>query len=588
MSPALPPRFMRRHATASRRRPGALGLLAALGGLALFVYYLREAGAAEVAGGIRQLGGTFVLVLALSGLRFAARAAAWLRCLPAGHGLRLRGLLAAFLAGDAASNLTPLSFVAGEPVKVLYLRRRASVGVTAPALAVETLFYTLSVAVVIGAGAAAAVLVVQRPASDWLAIGPPLAALVLLVGSAHWLVGRRVRLAGGAFRLLAKASGKSAFLERAAARVEDAETRLHRDYPRTWPRVLSVAALETAFHALAVAEVFVVLAALSGRPPTLVEAFVFEAANRVVTVVFKVVPLRIGVDQAGAAWVAALLGFGATTGVTLATTRTARMAVWTSAGLALLVRRGFSAAGLAAETPGPAVVAIMARAPDGARAPKSRLRHAVPEESDRRRLYAAFLADTLAACRALPDAAVRIAWAPDGGTDGFARLGIDQADLLAQRGDDLGARERHLFEDLFAAGFARVVLVGSDLPTLPAAHLAEALARLKPAAVTLGPAADGGYYLIGLQAPEAGAAVPDLFTDVRWGSPAAFDDTVRAAARAGMGVERLPAWYDVDDEDGLARLRADVGPAREERRAPATARALESLAAPGGGRGSAP
>lgn len=588
MSLALPPRFMRTHATASRRRPGALGLLAALGGLALFVYYLREAGAAEVAGGIRQLGGTFVLVLALSGLRFAARAAAWLRCLPAGHGLRLRGLLAAFLAGDAASNLTPLSFVAGEPVKVLYLRRRASVGVTAPALAVETLFYTLSVAVVIGAGAAASVLVVQRPASDWLVIGPPLAALVLLVGSAHWLIGRRIRLAGGAFRLLAKASGRSAFLERAAARVEDAETRLHRDYPRTWPRVLSVAALETAFHALAVAEVFVVLAALSGRPPTLVEAFVFEAANRVVTVVFKVVPLRIGVDQAGAAWVAALLGFGATTGVTLATTRTARMAVWTSAGLALLVRRGFSAAGLAAETPGPSVVAIMARAPDGARAPKSRLRHAVPEESDRRRLYAAFLADTLAACRALPDAAVRIAWAPDGGTDGFARLGVDEADLLAQRGDDLGARERHLFEDLFAAGFARVVLVGSDLPTLPAAHVAEALARLKPGAVTLGPAADGGYYLIGMQAPEPGAAVPDLFTGVRWGSPAAFDDTVRAAARAGMGVERLPAWYDVDDEDGLARLRADVGPAREERRAPATARALESLAAPGGGRESAP
>ena len=588
MSPALPPRFMRRHATASRRRPGALGLLAALGGLALFVYYLREAGAAEVAGGIRQLGGTFVLVLALSGLRFAARAAAWLRCLPAGHGLRLRGLLAAFIAGDAASNLTPLSFVAGEPVKVLYLRRRASIGVTAPALAVETLFYTLSVAVVIGVGAAVSVLVVQRPASDWLAIGPPLAALVLLVGSAHWLIGRRIRLAGGAFRLLAKASGKSAFLERAAARVEDAETRLHRDYPRTWPRVLSVAALETAFHALAVAEVFVVLAALSGRPPTLVEAFVFEAANRVVTVVFKVVPLRIGVDQAGAAWVAALLGFGATTGVTLATTRTARMAVWTSAGLALLVRRGFSAAGLAAETPGPSVVAIMARAPDGARAPKSRLRHAVPEESDRRRLYAAFLADTLAACRALPDAAVRVAWAPDGGTDGFARLGIDEADLLAQRGDDLGARERHLFEDLFAAGFARVVLVGSDLPTLPAAHVAEALARLKPAAVTLGPAADGGYYLIGMQAPEPGAAVPDLFTGVRWGSPAAFDDTVRAAARAGMGVERLPAWYDVDDEDGLARLRAEVGPAREERRAPATARALESLAAPGGGRDSAP
>lgn len=574
---------MRMPATASRRRPGAIGLLAALGGLALFGYYLHEAGAAEVAGRIRQLGWTFVLVLALAGLRFAARAAAWLRCLPAGHGLRLRDLFAAFIAGDAVANLTPLSLAAGEPVKVLYLRRRAPLGATAPALVVETLFYTLSMAVVIGAGAAASVLVVQRPASDWLAIGPPLAALALLVGSTHWLVGRRVRPASAALRLLAKAGGPTAFLERVAARVEDAETRVHRAYPRTWPRVLSVAALETAFHALAVAEVFVVLAALSGRTPTIVEAFVFEAANRIVTVVFKVVPLRIGVDQAGTAWVAALLGFGETTGVTLATTRTARMAVWMFAGMACLVRRGFSAAGLPpAGTPGPSVVAIMARAPAGARAPKSRLRHVIPVEADRRRLYAAFLADTVATCRALPDTAVRIAWAPDGGTDGFARLGIDETELLAQRGDDLGARERHLFEDLFAAGFARAVIVGSDLPTLPTAHVAEALARSRPAAVTLGPAADGGYYLIGLQAPEPGAAIPDLFTDVRWGSPAAFDDTVRAAARAGMSVERLPAWYDVDDEAGLARLRGDVGPAREERRAPATARVLESLAAPGG------
>lgn len=579
---------MRMRATASRRRPGAIGLLAALGGLALFGYYLHEAGAAEVAGRIRQLGWTFVLVLALAGLRFAARAAAWLRCLPAGHGLRLRDLFAAFIAGDAVANLTPLSMAAGEPVKVLYLRRRAPLGATAPALAVETLFYTLSMAVVIGVGAAASVLVVQRPASDWLAIGPPLAALVLLVGSTHWLVGRRVRPASAALRLLAKAGGPTAFLERAAARVEDAETRVHRAYPRTWPRALSVAALETAFHALAVAEVFVVLAALSGRTPTLVEAFVFEAANRIVTVVFKIVPLRIGVDQAGTAWVAALLGFGETTGVTLATTRTARMAVWMFAGLACLVRRGFSIAGRPAGTPERSVVAIMARAPEGARAPKSRLRHAIPAESDRRRLYAAFLADTVAACRALPDAAVRIAWAPDGGTDGFARLGIDDAELLVQRGDDLGARERQLFEDLFAAGFTRVVIVGSDLPTLPAAYVAEALARSRPAAVTLGRAADGGYYLIGLHAPEPGAAVPDLFTDIRWGSPAAFDDTVRAAARAGMSVERLPAWYDVDDEDGLARLRGDLGPAREERRAPATARVLESLAATGGGREAAP
>ena len=571
------------------RRPGALGLLATLGGLALFGYYLYEAGVAEVAGRIRQLGWAFVLVLVLSGLRFAARALAWLCCLPAGHGLRLRELLAAFIAGDAVANLTPLSLVAGEPVKVLYLRRRAPLGATVPALAVETLFYTLSMVVVIGAGTVASVLVVQRPAAEWLLVGLPLATLVLLVGCTHWLIWRRIRLASAAFRRLARLVGATAFLQRAAARVHDAEDRVHRDYPRSRSRVLPVAALEMSFHVLAVAEVFLVLSAIAGRPPTLVEAFVFEAANRIVNVVFKVVPLRIGVDQAGTAWVAALLGFGETTGVALATTRTARMLAWMTAGMAVLVRRGFSPTALPTGTPETSVVAIMARSPDGARAPKTRLRHAIPAESDRRRLYAAFLADTVATCRTLPDTALRIAYAPDGGTDGFGPLGIDDADLLAQRGDDLGARERNLFADLFAAGFTRVVLIGSDLPTLPAAHVAEALARLKPATVTLGPAADGGYYLIGLTAPGPGGAIPDLFTHIRWGTSTAFDDTVRAAARAGIAVERIPMWYDVDDADGLARLRGDAGPGRQATRAQATARVLAALAAPGdrgGGRGS--
>ena len=562
---------------ASRRRPGAVGLVATIGGLALFSYYLHEAGVAEVAGRIRQIGWTFALVLVLSGLRFAARALAWQRCLPPGHRLGLRDLLAAFVAGDAVANLTPLSIVAGEPVKVFYLRRRAPLGQTVPALAVETLFYTLSMFVVIGAGLGASVAVIQRPASEWLVVGLPLATLVLLIAGAHWLIWRRARLASGTLRRLARRGRTAAFLGRAADRVHDAETRIHHNYPRAWSRVLLVAALETSFHVLAVTEVFVVLSAVSGRTPTLMEAFVFEAANRIVNVVFKVVPLRIGIDQAGTAWVAALLGFGETTGVTLATVRTARMIVWTATGTAVLARRGLSPTGRAARTRGPSVVAIMARPPDGARAPKTRLRQAIPNEFDRRRLYAAFLADTVALCRTLPDVAVRIACTPGGGRGGLARLGIDDADLLAQRGEDLGARERNLFEDLFAAGYARAVIIGSDLPTLPAAHVADALARLRPRTVTLGPAADGGYYLIGLTAPGPGGAVPDLFTDIRWSTASAFDDTVRAAARAGITVERIAAWYDVDDADGLARLRRDVGPVNGENRAQATALVLETL-----------
>lgn len=572
---------MRTRSTTTGGRTGAVGLLATIGGLALFGYYVQEAGVAEVASRIRQLGWLFGLVLVLSGLRFTARSLAWRRCLPPGHGLGLRDVLAAFIAGDAVSNLTPLSIVAGEPVKVLYLRRRAPLAGTVPALAVETLFYTLSMVVVIGAGAVASILLVQRPASEWLVVGLPLATLAALVAGTHWLIWHRVRAASTALRRLAQRGPAGAFLERAAERVHDAETHVHLNYPRTWRRVLPVAALELSFHVLAVTEVFVVLSAISGRTPTLLEAFVFEAANRIVNVVFKIVPVRIGVDQAGTAWVAGLLGFGETTGVTLATARTARMLFWVAAGMTALVRRGLSPSRLSAGSKGPSAVAIMARSPTGARAPKSRLRQAIPNESERRRLHAAFLADTIATCRSLSGIELRVAYAPDGGADGFTPLGIDLADLLPQRGDDLGARERHLFEDLFQAGFTKVVIIGSDLPTLPAAHVAEALARLRPGTATLGPAADGGYYLLGLTAPEPGGAVPDLFSAIRWGTPAAFDDTVRAAARAGVRVERVAAWYDVDDADGLARLRQDLDAAGGERRGRTTARVMRTLTAPG-------
>ena len=565
----------------SGRRSGTVGLLATIGGFALFGYYLHEAGVGTVAGNIGELGWTFGLVIVLSGLRFAARALAWLRCLPHGHGLGLRDLLPAFVAGDAVANLTPLSLVAGEPVKVLYLRDRAPLGRTVPALAVETLFYTLSMVVVVGAGAVALVMTVQPPASEWLLYGLPLATLVLFVAGAHWLIWNRVRAASAPLRWLARRGVATAWLERAADRARDAESRVHRDYPRTWPRVLWVASLEMSFHVLAVTEAFVVLSVIGARAPTLVEVFVFEAANRFVNVIFKVVPLRIGVDQAGTAAVSALLGFGETTGVTLATTRTARMLVWMAAGMAVLARRGLSPRRLAAAKRGPAAVAVMARSPAGARAPKSRLRKAVPAEADRRRLYAAFLADTVAIRGALPDVAWRVACTPGAEADGFAPLGIDGTLLLPQRGDDLGARERNLFEDLFAAGFTRAVIIGSDLPTLPAEHVADALARLGPGTVTLGPAADGGYYLIGLTAPDAGDAVPDLFTGVRWGTSSAFEDTVRAAARSGLAVERIAGWYDVDDADGMEHLQRDVGPPNEETRAPATARALERLTAEG-------
>ncbi|MBQ02498.1 MAG: hypothetical protein CL477_17690 [Acidobacteria bacterium] len=221
----------------------------------------------------------------------------------------------------------------------------------------------------------------------------------------------------------------------------------------------------------------------------------------------------------------------------------------------------------------------MARPPHGARPPKTRLAGVLPDEQDRRRLYAAFLADIVAGCQAIDGVTIRVAYTEGGGTDGFDEAGVAPTQLMPQRGGDLGDRERGVFEDLFRDGFSPAVMIGSDLPTLPSGRIAEALDRLGRGheRVVLGPAADGGYYLIGLGAQTGDASVPELFSGIQWGTPSACTDTIAAADRCGLAVDLLGDWYDVDDEAGFARLQAELATDAGARRAPATKRVLDEI-----------
>ena len=212
-----------------------------------------------------------------------------------------------------------------------------------------------------------------------------------------------------------------------------------------------------------------------------------------------------------------------------------------------------------------AAIAIMARDPNGRYAPKSRLRHGIPEEADRRDLYRGFLLDTLTACRSIANVTVHVAYAPDGGTDGFETLDLSPSDLLAQRGNDLGTRQCGVFEDLFGAGYSTVLVIGSDLPTLPVEHIEDALSKVNDSLVVLGPSEDGGNL------------VPDLFTNIRWSTASALEDTIHAAERTGLTVSEVASWYDIDTIDGLSRLQEDLTTAKHIQRAPETARTLRRI-----------
>ena len=106
------------------------------------------------------------------------------------------------------------------------------------------------------------------------------------------------------------------------------------------------------------------------------------------------------------------------------------------------------------------------------------------------------------------------------------------------------------------------MLIGSDLPTLPSSHLSAAFEALEAGAdLVLGPADDGGYYLIGMSRP-----TPAVFEGIAWGSARVLQATRAAAAAPGLRVHEIAPWYDVDTAEDLARVASGREPAPHTRR----------------------
>jgi uncharacterized protein len=204
---------------------------------------------------------------------------------------------------------------------------------------------------------------------------------------------------------------------------------------------------------------------------------------------------------------------------------------------------------------------------------KTRLARAIGEPAALA-LYEAFLDDT---CTLTQGLGARRVLAIEGALDHphLARLAKSQRlelvdQCFGQGEGDLGAKMARAIATYVETG--PVVILGSDAPTLPRAHLHQALDALMEHDVVLGPSDDGGYYLVGARLP-----APEIFTDVRWSTPEVLPTTL---ARLGERSHLLlPAWYDIDDEGDLERLRADLAELPPSVAA-ATRRALAALARP--------
>ena len=177
-------------------------------------------------------------------------------------------------------------------------------------------------------------------------------------------------------------------------------------------------------------------------------------------------------------------------------------------------------------------------------------------------LYTAFLTDWCETLAELPDVDLVIAYTPPEAQPDLQALIGENAIYIPQMGTDLGDRLTSAKQWAMEQGYTKILVVGSDSPTLPISYISQALGLLDSRDIVIGPSTDGGYYLIGFSAEALAITVPHVFEEIAWSTAEVFQQTVACihAAKATLGL--LPPWYDIDTAEDLAFLHAHISAMR--------------------------
>ena len=162
-------------------------------------------------------------------------------------------------------------------------------------------------------------------------------------------------------------------------------------------------------------------------------------------------------------------------------------------------------------------------------------------------IYAAMLYETIENVSKLTDIDIY------GFYEGLASAQYDilkKFQSMPQKGKDLGEKMLNAVQWLFEKGYRRIVLIGADSPDLPADYIKDAFLKLNTHELVIGPAADGGYYLIGMN-----GTLDIIFKGIKWGSSNVMQDTVSIAEKEGINYFLLPQWYDIDDIESLRQWK---------------------------------
>lgn len=331
-------------ATSVATRSGSLkvfGIVLTAFGIGLFVYFVYSVGVSEIASNIGRFGVLgFAVILTIYGVRIFFRAAAWTLSVYEPYKLSMRDTVPAVIIGEAMSSTIPLGILISGTAKAVAVRKKVPLVVGLSSIATENLFYSFTTTIVLISGAFVFTRWFTSDADVALAINILIGLMIAMFIFLVLLVVKQWHFASETCEWLYRRGILTGVLDHGRLQVRLFENLIYGFYRRHPKRFVPICLAELAFHGLGVVEVWFILGRIAEPAAQLVSAFLLESVSRLISIVFKLIPFVIGVDEAGAQFVADAVGVGASIGITLALIRKGRILFWTAIGWLLIVRRG--------------------------------------------------------------------------------------------------------------------------------------------------------------------------------------------------------------------------------------------------------
>jgi hypothetical protein len=318
-----------------------LGVILTIAGIGLFSYFVYAVGVNEIVANIERFGVVgFAIILGIYFVRICMRAAAWRLCVYEPYSLRMKDTVPAVIIGEAMSSMIPLGILISGTTKAVAVRKRVPLVVGLSSVATENLFYSIITSVFLILGAFTLLRSFELDPGWVLTIDILIAVICGVIVFLVLLVVKQWHFASETCEWFYRKGIATGILEHGRLQVRLFENFIYGFYRRYPKRFLPICMIESAFHLLGILEVWFILNRIASAD--VLSAFVLESVSRLITIVFKLIPFVIGVDEAGAQFVGDTVAIGAGIGVTLAVIRKGRILFWTGVGLLLIIKRGLS------------------------------------------------------------------------------------------------------------------------------------------------------------------------------------------------------------------------------------------------------